>query len=221
MPKLDSIIKKAVRAAMLNEDIIAHKIVPNLSVVISSAGNRIAARFENTRNGDSVETILDKKGFADIARELATAAGISANDLVRAETTGATPIGELLDEPIPQPPAKNVLDGFTKIQAKKLLWKALKLDERFKGGNKRFSDESWKPINDLFNTMREIGLDYDILKADYRKEQGIPMGKMWQVEISFKNENGKDAKLYLTLSANGCGTVEDPLSKYDVIVNIG
>jgi len=64
---------------------------------------------------------------------------------------------------------------------------------------------------------RELGKKYrdefkDVLKAN----NGVDVRKVWTFEIEFINARGKRDTLYGVLTAAGAGSVQEPLSKYDV-----
>ena len=112
----------------------------------------------------------------------------------------------------------NPLNGFSKDKAKRVLNKALKLDEL---NGKYFSDTSWEPINKIYGVLGKLNVDYENAKVGYEKdEKGTPTSKRWYTKISFTNDKGRPAELYLQIVAAGAGTIEDPLSRYDVVAYI-
>lgn len=79
------------------------------------------------------------------------------------------------------------------------------------------SDDHWKPINQgIFKRFDDMGLDWNLEDTEYQKEDGVPTRKIWKFEIRFTKKNGKLAKIGGHVTAAGAGTVDDPLSKYDV-----
>lgn len=123
-------------------------------------------------------------------------------------TPGPAPVGETVEA--------NPLDGLKKEKVKKALSKILKLDEL---NGKYFGDQSWTPIHKLFDTLSKVNIPYKIEREEYKKDDsGKPISKEWLVGFDFKNEKGKDTFLYLLIVAAGAGTVEDPLSRYDLVM---
>jgi hypothetical protein len=83
-----------------------------------------------------------------------------------------------------------------------------------------FSDESWEGINKIFAKLKEAGLEVNLLGAKYGGQSdsnnGMPTYKEWQISIPFVNNKGKEIELIGVITAHGAGTVEDPLSRYDI-----
>ena len=116
----------------------------------------------------------------------------------------------------------NPLDGKSNQQARTIVNKLIPHD-KISGF---YSDKDWSNVNQIFKTFNQYGLDLQIISADYYKDHNnptsqMPVGKKWKFEISFNNNKGKLTKLYGTVVAAGAGTVEDPLSKYDITVQVG
>ena len=81
-----------------------------------------------------------------------------------------------------------------------------------------FSDEYWKPISATFKILSKNNIPYQIQNTKYIKDNGVPSSKIWFIEIPFrsKRQTKRGSKIYGTLTAAGAGTVQDPLSRYDV-----
>ena len=83
-----------------------------------------------------------------------------------------------------------------------------------------FSDNSWQAIHNIFNKLKEAGLEVDLLGAQYGghadTETGTPKYKEWKISIPFINNKGKPVELIGQIVAHGAGTVEEPLSRYDI-----
>ncbi len=75
-----------------------------------------------------------------------------------------------------------------------------------------FSDESWTGVHNVWNAIRNMGVDLDVTSADYQHDsQGRPVRKVWGFTVTV------DQKSYVgRLVASGAGSVEDPLSRYDI-----
>ena len=105
------------------------------------------------------------------------------------------------------------LDGMTKRQATRKVNDILS-----KNSKGIFSDESWVPVNKIWNELRADGIDFNTTGAEYLKnEHGVSTGKQWKFQVSFINEKGRNTILYGTVTASGCGSVESPLSRYDLV----
>lgn len=83
-----------------------------------------------------------------------------------------------------------------------------------------FSDDSWQAVHKIFAKLKEVGLDVELLGAKYGGQSdssgGLPTYKEWQISIPFTNNKGKSVQLIGQITAHGAGTVEDPLSRYDI-----
>jgi hypothetical protein len=125
-----------------------------------------------------------------------------------ATTPGPAPVGETVEA--------NPLDGLKKEKVKKALYKIMKLDSL---NGKYFTDTSWAPIHTALKVLDSVNIPYTIEKDEYKKDdKGTPISKEWLVRFDFKNEKGKDTFLYLLIVAAGAGSVQDPLSRYDLVV---
>ncbi len=114
----------------------------------------------------------------------------------------------------------NPLDGKSNQQARNIINRKIIPQEQIKGF---FTDDSWQGIQQIWNAFNTAGLDWNIMGSDYYPtDSGNPMGgKIWQVEVNFINNKGRPTKLGGTVTAAGAGTVEDPLSRYDITAYIG
>ena len=85
-----------------------------------------------------------------------------------------------------------------------------------------FSDDQWKPVHEIFNGFRNMGLDYRITSANYDTPQmgGMANNKRWKFEIHFTNQKGKPDVIYGQIIASGAGSVENPLEKYDLVLTM-
>jgi hypothetical protein len=83
------------------------------------------------------------------------------------------------------------------------------LRETTKGLHK---DISWMPIHAAFRALDEAGFEVSFTGSHYSKdESGTPCSKTWTFEIEFGTK-----PIYGIATAHGAGTVQDPLSCYDV-----
>lgn len=108
----------------------------------------------------------------------------------------------------------NPLDGKSNQQAKRIVNNNIIPHDLIKGF---FSDQSWEGVNQIWTAFEQAGLDWNGAGSNYYPAGDNPMGgKIWKFEIHFTNNKGKPTTLYGTVTAAGAGTVEDPLSRYDI-----
>jgi hypothetical protein len=109
--------------------------------------------------------------------------------------------------------AETSLDGMSKDTAKRHVNQLL---AHYTKG--LFSDESWKPINDIWKALTSAQIDWTLMDNKYlHNESGRPSGKTWSFNIKFITNKGRPAVLYGVVTASGAGSVEDPLEKYDLV----
>ena len=46
---------------------------------------------------------------------------------------------------------------------------------------------------------------------------GNPNAKTWYVQVDYNDKRGRPQSIYGRVRAAGAGTVEDPLSRYDIV----
>lgn len=118
-------------------------------------------------------------------------------------------LGESSEESV-----ESSLNGKTLAQARKAINNIWALQDT----TKCFNDECWKPVNDFFNALRKSMIKFEIVKTEYKEnEDGNPSSKTWWFKFEFMNQNGKLSEINGSVIASGCGTVENPLSQYDVV----
>jgi len=111
----------------------------------------------------------------------------------------------------------NGLFSMRKPQAVKYLYKLI---GRIPDG--LFRDESWVPVHKIFSIFRQHNINYDIRNSDYvTDKEGRTKAKIWNIEIQFNNERGRPATIYGSITASGAGSIEEPLSIYDLTVVLG
>lgn len=112
----------------------------------------------------------------------------------------------------------NPLDGKSNQQARSLVQKIIPYD-KIKG---IFKDDYWQGPKFIFEAFNDYNLNWFVEDSRYYPTfDGNPMGgKIWDISINFVNNKGKESRLYCKVTAAGAGTVQDPLSKYDVVVNV-
>ena len=88
-----------------------------------------------------------------------------------------------------------------------------------------FSDESWAPVHQIFDTFRKMGLDWHLVDAQYRHdpsmpERKMPSSKQWTFAINFTNQNNRPDEINGKITASDAGSFEDPLDHYYLSVNM-
>jgi hypothetical protein len=106
----------------------------------------------------------------------------------------------------------NSLDGMSKVKATRFVNKLL--DKHTRGF---FTDTYWKPIHESFKELSKNNIPYELTESKYTQDSnGNPTTKRWKFTITFSNDKMRYVTLYGLITASGAGTVEDPLSRYDV-----
>ncbi len=109
---------------------------------------------------------------------------------------------------------KNILDGLSPSQAKKMINRIIPHD-KIKG---TFSDDYWLAPNLIFTAFNTAGLDWSIISADYKNDSaGNPIQKRWEISVKYLTKSGEESEILFPIIASGAGTVENPMSQYDVI----
>ena len=86
-----------------------------------------------------------------------------------------------------------------------------------------FSDDNWAPVHQIFDTFKQMGLNWQLTDSQYhhdpsQPERRLPSSKRWTFEINFTNQNNKPDKLYGQIIASGAGPISDIMSRYDLAV---
>lgn len=115
-------------------------------------------------------------------------------------------------------------EGLSKARLKTLLYKETKKCTY----NKLYKDTGWNGPQCIWNTFDKLRLNWHLTGNEYHTEKNpaksmtyqMPTRKEWRFEISFDNNKGKYTKLQGHVTAAGAGSVDDPLSRYDVTMVI-
>lgn len=118
----------------------------------------------------------------------------------------------------------NPLDGKSKANAKNFVMsKTNKFTKGF------FSDEYWKPVNQVYKELTKLHINWVGTGATYEQERvelsdrshaSVPIRKIWTFEIKFRNNRDKPDVLFGRMVAAGAGPVESPLDRYDVTLTV-
>jgi len=106
-------------------------------------------------------------------------------------------------------------DGLSKQKLKTLIYKETKKCTY----NKLYKDTYWQGPKCIWDTFNDLGFNWQIDSSDYKNynnKGGMPDAKEWKFTIMWDDNKGKHMKQSGIVTASGAGTVEDPLSKYDV-----
>jgi len=115
-------------------------------------------------------------------------------------------------QPQSQPQYGTALDGRDRRSAAKLVNKIL---HPFSKGF--YSDEYWKPVQDIRKALERANIDFVISGGNYEKDsRGMPVRKTWDLEVPFFNKNNRPMWLMGVIVASGAGSMEDPLERYDI-----
>lgn len=74
-----------------------------------------------------------------------------------------------------------------------------------------YQDDYWTEVHAIWEGISNIGGDVIINSANYQEENGVPMRKVWEYTIEIEGYT-----FHGILTAHGAGTVQDPLSRYDI-----
>ena len=83
-----------------------------------------------------------------------------------------------------------------------------------------FTDEHWRGPKRVWEALNKIGITWDQTKNFYDNKMPNE-SKTWKFELEFTSKKGRPGKLYGHMVASGAGSVQDPLSRYDVVVYVG
>lgn len=75
-----------------------------------------------------------------------------------------------------------------------------------------FTDDYWTPVYGAFRALEAAGFAVELTGSKYgHDEHGSPNEKVWTFQIPMGCK-----PLYGILTAHGAGTVNDPISAYDI-----
>ena len=111
-------------------------------------------------------------------------------------------------------------DGLSKARLKTMLYKATKKCTY----NKLYKDSYWQGPTCIWDAFNDLDLNWSITNSEYKTEKNpkksmtfqMPVSKEWTFEIKWEDSKGKWKTQGGLVTAAGAGSVDDPLSKYDV-----
>ena len=75
------------------------------------------------------------------------------------------------------------------------------------------TDDFWSPVHLAWKTIRLLGYDLTVINTHYGQDKdGNPNEKVWLFEINM----GSRKPIHGIITAHGAGTVDNPLSRYDI-----
>ena len=84
-----------------------------------------------------------------------------------------------------------------------------------------FTDDSWRPVHQIWKAMTSAAIDWEVTDTEYRKnDEGRPASKRWKFEVNFNDKSGRPKTLHGVVIAAGAGSVEDPLDRYDLVAYV-
>ena len=105
---------------------------------------------------------------------------------------------------------KKIYGAMTKKTVARYLYKLI--ERKLRGV---FNDNYWKPIHDAFDIIRDTGVDLEVeVKNGGYSLDGT--SKRWDITVEWENFEEKKFVLHGIVVASGAGSVDDPLSVYDV-----
>lgn len=109
-------------------------------------------------------------------------------------------------------------DGLSKQRLKTLIHKETKKCWY----NKVWKDKYWAGPNCIWDTFNKLDLNWGTTKAEYQHDKGetMPVRKVWQFTIKWDDNKGKFKELKGHLTAAGCGSVSNPLERYDLVLQV-
>ena len=85
-----------------------------------------------------------------------------------------------------------------------------------------FRDDNWSHVYEVLNKIggvaESVEGEMDRGLSQYNPEPLPKRWKKWPFTIFFTNQNGRDDKIFGTLTASGAGSTVDPLERYDITV---
>jgi len=106
-------------------------------------------------------------------------------------------------------------NGQTKRQVVKQLYKHI-----HPLTTKIYTDEYWHGSKAVFHVFDKLGLKWHLTGSRY-DTASPPTYKVWSFEVEFLNQKSRVQKITGYIMAHGAGSVEDPLDKYDITVQMG
>ena len=116
-------------------------------------------------------------------------------------------------------PVANPLDGMNNAKARLIVNRIIEPLTKSETGGTIMRDQDWRWITRIWQALNDANLDWNLTNNEYIKDKPgdvMPIAKQWKFEIRFTNNKGRPTVLYGVTTAHGAGTIEDPLSAYDI-----
>lgn len=82
-----------------------------------------------------------------------------------------------------------------------------------------FHDTAWQHVNIVFDAIREMGIDLNVEVRNggyYNHDDGNIGGKVYNFDFQIINFENKKFEFKGQLTCDFCGTIDDPMSAYDM-----
>jgi hypothetical protein len=82
-----------------------------------------------------------------------------------------------------------------------------------------YKDDNWKNIRDIQNELGKILSNLSVIESSYDNKRPNE-SKKWIMVGAFKTSKDKKRAVWVHMKASGAGSVQDPLSKYDIVAQV-
>lgn len=91
-----------------------------------------------------------------------------------------------------------------------------------------FRDTDWSGLRKVTDQIRNLGVDLTIAptndswhKAGYAvNDKNVPTEKRYDIEINYRNIDGKEMAIKGQIACQAAGSVKDPLDAYDIVMTL-
>lgn len=91
-----------------------------------------------------------------------------------------------------------------------------------------FRDNDWSGFRKVVNQIHDLGVDITVgatndswHKAGYAvNDKNVPTEKRYDIEISYRNIDGKEMVIKGQIACQAAGSVKDPLDAYDIVMTL-
>lgn len=111
-------------------------------------------------------------------------------------------------------PAAEAIQGLEGLPRARAAGAVMQLAAHYGGGVHR--DQDWAAVHLVFNAMREHGVDVVVDRSEYAWKDEKMDSKSWWFTVTYPGRGGAPVELKGKLTAQGAGSVANPLSRYDI-----
>ena len=91
-----------------------------------------------------------------------------------------------------------------------------------------FRDTDWSGLRKVTDQIRSLGVELTIAptndswhKSGYAvNDKNVPTEKRYDIEINYKNIDGKEMAIKGQIACQAAGSVKDPLDAYDIVMTL-